>query len=43
MQVLDLREKRLDQEELLMEFNKSVEEFKNQYQAHTAKEKVIDR
>eukprot|EP01083_Nonionella_stella_P289690 985844_1 len=41
--VLELREKRLDQEEILQEFNKSVEELKGLNQSLQQKEKNIDK
>jgi len=41
--VMELREKRLDQEEILMEFEKAVDELKSQNVALISKEKQIDR
>ena len=41
--VMELREKRLDQEEILLEFQKSVEELKHQNNLLQTKEKSIDK
>lgn len=41
--VLELREKRLEQEEVLAEFNKAVQELNKQYDRHVSKERLIDK
>lgn len=41
--VLELREKRLDQEEVLTAFNKSIEELRKSNERHQGREKQIDK
>ena len=42
-QVVELREKRLDQEEILAEIQRTIDELQRTYDRHIQREKQIDR
>lgn len=42
-QVLDLRERRLDQEDVLAEFQKTIDDLKKSYDRHSQRERQVDK